>query len=137
MTFTYTPEIDGFLAQGLGAVRLLIFDIDSTKPIFQDSEINAFLTLESSNTKRAAALAFETIARQQTLIQKVMRLLSLQTDGAKLGTELRAQAKLLRDQAEFEEAESNAAGVFDIAEQVFDDFSWRDRLTKEAYRQLP
>lgn len=137
MTFTYTPEVAGFFASGLGAVRLIIGDTDALRPIFQDEEINAFLALESNSTKRAAALAWETVARNQTLIQKVIRILNLQTDGAKLGTELRAQAKVLRDQAEFEDAQSADAGVFDIAEQVFGDFSWRDRLEKELYRTLP
>ena len=43
------------------------------------------------------------LATSETLISKVIRTDDLQTDGAKLGAELRAQAKELQDQAEKEE----------------------------------
>jgi hypothetical protein len=44
----------------------------------------------------AAAQALDTIATSEALVSKVIRTLDLQTDGAKLGTELRAQATQMR-----------------------------------------
>lgn len=105
----YPPDY----ATGIGQVRLLIPDteqldnpatstVDATY-IFDDHQIQAFLSLYASSVKRAAAQAKLVLATSETLISKVIRTDDLQTDGAKLGAELRAQAKELQDQAEKEE----------------------------------
>jgi hypothetical protein len=100
-------------ATGIGQVRLLIPDTeqlenpaDSTADaeyIFDDHQIQAFLSMSNNSIKRAAAEAKMVLAASETLISKVIRTDDLQTDGAKLGAELRAQARELRAQAVEEE----------------------------------
>jgi hypothetical protein len=93
----------------IGQVRLLIPDVeqlenlqDLTQPaeyIFNDSQIQAFLSIYSDNIKLAAAQAKLVLATSETLINKVIKTADYTTDGAKLGAELRAQAKALQDEA--------------------------------------
>lgn len=127
MAFTYDPTTDA------GRVRLLIFDTDTVtaaNQIFSDAEIDAFLDMEDTSVRRAAALALETIATQEVLIQKVVRNMDLQTDGARVSAELRARAKSLREQEE----QGLEDGGFDWAESIYDVFTYRDRIIKEALR---
>ena len=100
-------------ATAIGQVRLLIPDTEQldnpadptadAEYIFDDHQIQAFLSLYTNSVKRAAAQAKLVLATSETLISKVIRTDDLQTDGAKLGAELRAQAKELQEQAEKEE----------------------------------
>lgn len=108
----------------IGQIRLLIPDVeqlgdpaDSTVAvsyIFNDSQIQAFATLYSNNVKRAAAQAKLVLATSEALISKVIKTDDLQTDGAKLGAELRAQAAELRSQAD----QDDFADAFDAFEIV-------------------
>jgi hypothetical protein len=125
-SFTYTEDYTP-----LNIVRLLTNDKYEDTPIFYDHEINFFLALESNDTRKAAAKALETIAADEVLVQKVIKLLSLSTDGAKVAAELRANAKALRDQAN---EDTSGDGLFDIAEWVVDDATARQRLVNEALR---
>lgn len=94
----------------IGQVRLLIPDVEqlenlqdlsaTAEYIFSDAQIQAFVSLYSSNVKRAAAQAKLVLATSETLINKVIRTTDYTTDGAKLGAELRAQAKSLQDEAD-------------------------------------
>ena len=94
----------------VGQIRLLIPDTDqlgdpadssvAAEYIFDDHQIQAFATLYSNNVKRAAAQAKLVLATSEALINKVIRTDDLQTDGAKLGAELRAQAAELNKQAD-------------------------------------
>ena len=127
MAFTYTLSTDA------GKVRLIIPDNNSTNYVFEDDEIDAFLALEYSNTRRGAALALETIASNEAYTLKVIKLLDLQTDGAKTSDALLKRAKLLREQADRED-DSVEGGAFDIAEWVVDDFSARERIEKQRLR---
>ena len=97
MTFTYDLSTDR------GKVRLLVPDRVSTDYLFNDDEVDAFLSVEDSSIKRAAALCLETIASDIAMIDKVIKLLDLQTDGAKTSDALLARAKTLRDQADNED----------------------------------
>lgn len=101
----------------VGQVRLLIADMseDSERQILTNDMITGYLTLAgvtpddappSWTVRRAAASALDAIATSETLISKVIRTQDLSTDGAKVGAELRAQAKALRDQAKVDEDES-------------------------------
>ncbi len=93
----------------IGQVRLLIPDTEqldnlaapaeAASYLFNDAQIQAFLALYGSNVKRAAAQAKLVLATSETLINKVIRTADYTTDGAKLGAELRAQAKALQDEA--------------------------------------
>jgi len=127
MAFTYDVTTDR------GKVRLLCTDTDAANVIFQDNEIDAFLTLMSSNILRSAALALETIAGQEVLLMKRITLLELTTDGPAEARALLALATKLKEQADAEEAAEDG-GAFDYAEMVVDSFTYRERLEKEALR---
>lgn len=120
MSFYYDP------ATTAGQVRLLITDTDVHNPIFTDEEIDAFLLMEESNVRRSAAMALDTIATNEALTLKVIRVLDITTDGAKLADSLMTRAAALRAQADREEDADG--GGFDIAEMVVDDFTARQRL---------
>lgn len=83
----------------LGRVRLLINDT-TTDPVFEDTDIAAFLEMEDGNVKRAAALAYEVVAGDEALTSKVIRTQDLATDGAKTAEVLLKQAQRWRDQAD-------------------------------------
>ena len=102
----YPPDY----ASVVGQIRLLIPDTEqledladplaSAAYIFSDAQIQAFATLYSNNVKRAAAQAKLVLATSEALINKVIRTADYTTDGAKLGAELRAQAKELQAEAD-------------------------------------
>lgn len=127
----YTP-ITTSVTTEVGQVRLLIMDRDTTAPIFADDDITAFLTLEVG-VKRAAALALETIASDEALVQKVQTTQGLSTNGAATATALMARAQKLRDQA-LADDERAEGGAFDIAEMPESVFSQRERIRKEWQR---
>lgn len=93
----------------IGQIRLLIPDTEQLENpadptaaasyLFNDSQIQAFATLYADNVKRAAAQAKLVLATSEALINKVIRTADYTTDGAKLGAELRAQAKALQEEA--------------------------------------
>src|SRR5450759_3180526 len=89
---TYDPTTDA------GKVRLLITDTDTTDEIFTDAEITTFLSaaISGGDIFLAAANALETIARSEVLVQKVISLLDLTTDGSSVAAELRLSAQVLR-----------------------------------------
>lgn len=102
----YPPDY----ASVVGQIRLLIPDVEqledlanptaSASYIFNDAQLQAFATLYSDNVKRAAAQAKLVLATSEALIGKVIRTADYTTDGAKLGAELRAQAKALQEEAD-------------------------------------
>lgn len=87
----YDPTTDA------GKVRLLISDVDDAAPVFTDGEIAAFLDLGGDSVLRAAALAAETIAGNETLLLKYIRSRGLELDGPAVGRELRQLAKQWRE----------------------------------------
>lgn len=90
MAIDYTTNV--------GRVRLLVPDTDEDDLLFSDEQISAFLTVEGSSVRRAAAAVLETIASNEAMVSKKIRTLDLQTDGPAVAAELRARAKTLRDQ---------------------------------------
>jgi hypothetical protein len=66
-----------------------------------------------NNIKKAAAQAKLVLATSESLINKVIRTTDYTTDGAKLGAELRAQAKQLQDEARADEL-MDSADTFSI-----------------------
>ena len=114
-------------------VRLLIGDIDDTERIFNDSAIQAFITLAlDGNVKRAAAQALLTIAVNEVLVQKRIKLLDLSTDGPAEAESLRALANELMSQANNEEVE----GAFDWADMINTPAQRDEFLMKERYRGI-
>lgn len=114
----------------LGRVRLLTADVDETSPVLDDAQVSGFLALHGITdptvadaplweVKRAAADALSTIATSEALIGKVIRTeAGVSTDGAKLAAELRAQAQVLRAQADTDQAAAAEADepVLEVAE---------------------
>lgn len=127
MAFTFD------VATNRGKVRLLAADKATSGHLFEDDEIDAFLSLESSNLRRAAALALETAAADQALVLKAMTLMDISTNGPAVANALMARARALREQADGAEAAEDG-GAFDIAEMVITDFAYRERLWNEALR---
>ena len=112
----------------IGQVRLLIPDVeqigDTPAYLFSDPQVQAFLSLYSDNVKRAAAQAKLVLATSEALINKVIKTYDFQTDGAKLGAELRAQAAELRSEADRDELD-DSSDTFLIAGQTIKwDNSW-------------
>lgn len=129
MAFTYV------VGTARGRVRLLIPDKDdivAANQLFTDAEIDDFLAMESDSVRRATALALETIASNQALTLKVIKLLDLQTDGAKTSDALLKRATLLRTQADADDAATGE--LFDVAELVYNDWAAQERVEKEALR---
>jgi hypothetical protein len=128
MAFTYD------LATDVGKVRLMVPDRLAADPIFQDDEITAFLGVEASSLRRAAALALETIASDQVLVLKVIRVQDLTTDGAKVSDALLKRAAQLRAQAN----DDDAAGgyLFNIAQLNVNDFTEREILYNDWLKTL-
>ena len=122
MAFTYDPTTDR------GKVRMLITDVESTDPCFDDDEIDAYLTLNGGSVYKAAAFALMTIAANEALVSKRIKLLDLTTDGPAVAEALRKLAKEYIAEAE------DAGHTFDWAEQVFDQFGYVEKITKEALR---
>ena len=126
MTFTYDTS------STRGRVRLLIPDADASNHVFEDDEIDAFISLET-DVRRAAALALETIASSQAMTLKVIKLLDLQTDGASVAKSLMLRASALRSQAEDAEAMEEDGGL-EVIEMVTNQFGFRSRVNSEYLR---
>lgn len=124
MTFTFDLTTDR------GKVRLLCNDKESAYEIFSDDEIDAFLLMENNSIKRSAALALETIASSEVLVQKVIKLLDISTNGASESAELLKRAAMLRSQADNDEL-GESSGI-DFAEMIYDPFSEREHEINEA-----
>ena len=76
----------------------------------------------------AAAAGADAIASSEKIIQKVIKIMDLETDGASLAREWRMQAKEWRTLAR------ESGEDFDWAESVIDPFSARERIANEALR---
>lgn len=112
----------------IGQVRLLIPDTeqlgDTPAYIFSDAQVQAFVSLYSSNVKRAAAQAKLVLATSEALISKVIKTADYSTDGAKLGAELRAQAAALQAEADKDEAEDSYEEIALVSFTTKPDNSW-------------
>jgi hypothetical protein len=85
--------------------RLLTGDIDGSAPLWSDAEVAAFLALETRlGVRGAAALALERLATDKARMAVRLDRLGVSDDLTKVASEIRASAKVLRDQAN-EEAE--------------------------------
>lgn len=126
MAFTYDLTTDR------GKVRLLIPDRSEATMFFSDAEIDAFLVLETG-VQRATALALETMASDQAMVLKVIRVLDLTTDGRAVSQALLERAAKLRTQAAEAEAAEDG-GAFDIAEWSVSPFAEREIVWNDALR---
>lgn len=105
-----------------GKVRMLIADEvqrdydqnNTTRYRIGDDQIEAYLELSNGKVFAAAAAALYGIAANEALVSKVIKTEDLQTDGAKLATELRLLARdmLNRQNAEDTKEASKDAFVY-------------------------
>jgi hypothetical protein len=112
-------------ATAAGQVRLLISDVDETRPVLSDDHVTGYLALhglQPSDTdatraaiKRTAADALDAIATSEVLVSKVIRSQDLSTDGAKVADALRKHAAQLRAQADVDDDAAADVG-FAVAE---------------------
>lgn len=98
----------------LGRVRLLILDTadDPADRLFTEEQLDAFLDLNAGNVRRTAAQALLVISLSEALLSKKIRTQDLSTDGPAVAAELRAQAKVLRDEADAVDA--TAGSFFEV-----------------------
>lgn len=127
MVFSYDPTTD------VGKVRMLIPDRVEEHAIFSDEEIEAYLSMNSSNVRRAAAEALETIASDEVMTLKVLSTLDLSTNGASTSDAILARAKILRSQADVSDLAEDGGG-FDYAEMSVNAFTRRERVRNQALR---
>lgn len=130
MTFSYSAG-----ASPRDTVRLLIADTnigDVNAQIFQDEEVDVFLSLNNQSPLLAAAQGLDAMARNQLMLLKVITILDLQVDGARMAAELRTSAEKLREQ--YATGSGDETGMFDYAEMVLDPFGWRERILNQALR---
>jgi len=115
-----------------GKVRLLVGDTNTAAAVFEDSTIDAFLSLESSNVYAAAALALESLAANRVRVLQVVDLLDLKLDGEGVARGLRMIAVQYRERSR--QGDGDWAG-FEIAETPVDHFSARERIWKQFLRE--
>jgi hypothetical protein len=127
MTFTYQPTTE------IGKVRMLIPDRVEENAVFSDEELQAYLNMNDSNMRRAAAEALETIASDEAMTLKVITTLDISTNGASTSDAILRRAALLRQQAEDADA-GEEGGMFDYAEMAPNAFTRRERVWKQAQR---
>lgn len=121
------------MATDLETVRLLIADkLPAPDQLFTDAELQSFLDLNGANVRRAAAEALEVISTSELLVSKVIRTQDLQTDGAKVATELRARAADLRKRADETDDENG-----DFAFLIVDTYPTRPELTEYPFEYDP
>ncbi len=77
MAFTYD------LSSSEGQIRLLLMDTNSESYVFEDAERERVPELGAGQRAAGAALALETMASNEAFVLKVIKLLDLQTDGAR------------------------------------------------------
>lgn len=124
MAFTYD------LSTNAGKVRLMVADTVQEYQQFSDEEIAAFLSMEP-RPRRAAAMALEAIAVNESLIQKRIVALHIETDGPALAAELRNMAKSLREQ---DKLSAGSGATMRIAEMVSTPEQAAERRWKQAQR---
>ena len=128
MAFTYD------LTTVVGKIRMLIPDRVTPGHVWEDDELTALYTLEGNDLRLGAAMALEAMASDQAMVLKVIRLLDVTTDGAKVSDALLKRAVGLRAAAAA--TASALLSPFDIAEVVVGDFAARERLYNEALRDV-
>lgn len=111
MTWTYSAS-----SSARDYVRLLVFDTDSTNQIFQDEELDIFLSQNSNDSRLAAAQALEALASKYA-----RSAISYSVTGFSLNRGNVADALLKRAQALREEAKQIPFEFESIADYFVDE----------------
>ena len=124
MAFTYD------LATPRGKVRLKIRDTDEadvTRQLFNDDEIDFFITEAVSDLNLAAAGALDAIAANAALLAKLEKIGDYTIDS-------KAMAGAVMKVAAHYRSLSEQAPAFGFAEQVLSVFSWNEIVINELQR---
>lgn len=97
--------------------------------LLSDDDLDTFLTLQTDDVRLAAAMALDTIASNEALVQKKISILDLKTDGPAVAKSLREHAAQLREEADGDDA-------FDWAELVTTTSAWDERIFAQAQRGI-
>lgn len=97
--------------------------------LLSDDDIETFLALQADDVRLAAAMALDTIATNEALVQKRIKLLDITTDGPAVAKSLREHAAQLREEADGDDA-------FDWAELVTTTSAWDERIFAQAQRGI-
>lgn len=128
MTFTYDPSTT------TGAIRMLVpgEQVESTAA-FTDEELAAILTLSSVGNvvELAAATAMERIAADQLLLLKKVKVDVITVEGDSVSDAFLRLAGRLRGAYE---SGGSADEDIQIAELVYDDLTYSERLANEELR---
>lgn len=127
MSFTYDPTTN------IGRVRRTLPDKDMDEAFWSDEEIDSFLVDEGNDWRLATALALETIASDELLVIKSIRIQNIETNADRYANVLLKRAASLREQAVAADAASSDA--FDFAEIIVTDDQYRQRIYNQALRQ--
>lgn len=100
--------------------------------VLSDVQLQALLDIEGGVVLLGAALALESIAASEVLVQKRIKQLDFETDGPAEAKELRALAEVYRKRADA--AAGDGAG-FDSAEFAETFWQQREKLYKEQLRE--
>lgn len=95
--------------------------------LMPDADIQAVIDAEGS-VKLGAAACLDIIASSQAMLQKKMTMLDFSIDGPALAKSLREHAQILRSQ-------SDEDGAWDIADQVYDQYSLKEKIAKDIMRE--
>lgn len=97
--------------------------------LLSDDDLDTFLALQTGDVRLAAAMALDTIASNEALVQKKIKLLDITTDGPAVAKSLREHAAQLREEADGDDA-------FDWAEMVTTTSAWDERIFAQAQRGI-
>ena len=121
MAITTDPTTD------IGKMRIITGDKYEEALFMEDEEVEVFLDLYD-DIRMAAAEMLQSMASMEAVIQKQITHLDLSTNGPAVAKALREHAQRLRDEVESEPAEA-------VAEQIHNDFSFREFIWNEALRE--
>lgn len=127
MTYTYVLTTD------IGRVRRTLPDKVEADAIWTDEEIDSFLTDEGGNWRRATALALETMASDDLLVLKNIKVQNIETSSDRHAAQLLKRAALLRKLADDADAEEDA-GAFDIATMIVTDAQYKEEVLGSTLR---
>lgn len=124
------------LNDNLGLLTFLTAPADATAiavtyqhTLLSDDDLETFLALQTDDVRLAAAMALDTIATNEALVQKRIKLLDISTDGPAVAKSLREHAAQLR-------FEASSDDDFDWAEMVTTGSAWEERIFAQAQRGL-
>lgn len=130
MSYTYDPTTT------LGRVRMLMYDTDSSALMFSDEEINAMLTLQSSDPFLTAATLINSFAVKMARNAKKKSAGKYSEDLTRVAAELREQAKALIEMAQEPwdaVIQQTFENVQDLSRRMEDDRA-RDFIVREYIR---